>query len=73
VVDPDSGLARCATAPATSRKVTIRPVAWRASRAAFSATGSGKLASIWSTKPVWTVPGLTQFTRIPSATWSAIA
>ena len=48
----------------------MRPMAWRASIAARSFSGSGNVARSRSTNPVWTVPGHTQLTRTPSATWS---
>src|SRR5918992_5123833 len=58
-------------APATSSAVTSRPMGWRASSAARSATGSGAAASSLPTQGVLAVPGVTQLTRMPSATWSA--
>ena len=53
------------------RRVTSRPVGWRASRAARSAAGSSAASSRRCTHGVSAVPGLTQLTRMPSRTWSA--
>lgn len=58
-------------AAATSWAVTRRPVGWRAPSAARSAAGSAAASSRRPTHGVSTVPGLTQFTRMPSRTWSA--
>jgi hypothetical protein len=58
-------------AAATSPAVTSRPMGWRAASAARSAAGSGEAPSSRSTHGVSTVPGFTQLTLIPSATWSA--
>ena len=71
MVAPASGLARYAMAAATSSAVTRRPMGWRALSAARSACGSAAASSSRPTHGVSTVPGFTQLTLIPSATWSA--
>src|SRR5262249_10881831 len=71
VVEAAWGLARYATAWATSAAVTRRPSGCRASSAARSASGSRAAASSRPTQGVSTVPGFTQLTRTPSRTRSA--
>ena len=58
-------------AAATSSALTSRPIGWRALSAARSAAGSGAASSSRPTHGVSAVPGVTQFTLMPSATWSA--
>src|SRR2546423_3441607 len=58
-------------AAATSGADTKRPMGCRARRAASSASGSSVASSSLRTHGVSAVPGLTQLTLIPSATWSA--
>src|SRR2546429_1025031 len=58
-------------AAATSGADTKRPMGCRARRAASSAPGSSVASSSLRTHGVSAVPGLTQLTLIPSATWSA--
>src|SRR3954463_13535545 len=58
-------------AAATSSAGTRRPVGWRAASWAFSAAGSGALASSRATHGVSTVTGATQLTRTPAETRSA--
>ena len=53
------------------RALTRRPIGWRASSAARSASGSSAASSRRPTHGVSAVPGLTQLTRMPSPTWSA--
>jgi hypothetical protein len=54
-----------------SSAVTSRPRGWRALSAARSACGSAAASSSRPTHGVSTVPGFTQLTLIPSATWWA--
>src|SRR5580698_9362896 len=56
---------------ATSSAVTSRPIGCRAFSAARSAAGSSAWSSSRPTHGVSAVPGLTQFTLMPSWMWSA--
>ena len=47
-----------------------RPMGWRVLRATIAASGSWASRSRSSIQGVWVVPGHTQFTRMPSFTWS---
>lgn len=66
VVEPLAGSARKRIEAATSSAVTSRPCGCRASSAFRSAAGSAAAASSRPTQGVSAVPGLTQFTRMPS-------